>query len=159
MASISSMKMMQGACFFAAVNRSRTRRAPTPTNTCIKHNMRIVTCMQQALWDLADLEWHLCISSLHTVTSCTQHTLHAKQNVSKAFNFNMIATHMHSSHLVCCSLTLNFIKKLYINDAEPPSCCRAHCSTHACATAHLLKLRPRCIEERYSSFTCSSGAM
>mmetsp|Transcript_14486 Transcript_14486/g.36027 ORF Transcript_14486/g.36027 Transcript_14486/m.36027 type:complete len:228 (+) Transcript_14486:1083-1766(+) len=33
MASISSMKMMQGACFLAAVNRSRTRRAPTPTNT------------------------------------------------------------------------------------------------------------------------------
>mmetsp|Transcript_20141 Transcript_20141/g.34678 ORF Transcript_20141/g.34678 Transcript_20141/m.34678 type:complete len:286 (-) Transcript_20141:69-926(-) len=33
MASISSMKMMHGACFLAAVKRSRTRRAPTPTNT------------------------------------------------------------------------------------------------------------------------------
>ena len=33
MASISSMNMMQGECFFAAVKRSRMRRAPTPTNT------------------------------------------------------------------------------------------------------------------------------
>mmetsp|Transcript_17500 Transcript_17500/g.45505 ORF Transcript_17500/g.45505 Transcript_17500/m.45505 type:complete len:262 (-) Transcript_17500:823-1608(-) len=32
MASISSMKMMQGDCFLAAAKRSRTRRAPTPTN-------------------------------------------------------------------------------------------------------------------------------
>mmetsp|Transcript_19086 Transcript_19086/g.45859 ORF Transcript_19086/g.45859 Transcript_19086/m.45859 type:complete len:300 (+) Transcript_19086:1036-1935(+) len=31
MASISSMKTMHGVCFFAALNRSRTRRAPTPT--------------------------------------------------------------------------------------------------------------------------------
>lgn len=32
MASISSMKMMQGAFFLAAANRERTRREPTPTN-------------------------------------------------------------------------------------------------------------------------------
>jgi hypothetical protein len=32
MASISSMNTMQGAAFLAAANRSRTRRAPTPTN-------------------------------------------------------------------------------------------------------------------------------
>mmetsp|Transcript_24420 Transcript_24420/g.39284 ORF Transcript_24420/g.39284 Transcript_24420/m.39284 type:complete len:332 (-) Transcript_24420:363-1358(-) len=32
MASSSSMKMMEGACFFACENKSRTRAAPTPTN-------------------------------------------------------------------------------------------------------------------------------
>jgi hypothetical protein len=32
MASISSMKMMQGAFFLAAAKRERTRRDPTPTN-------------------------------------------------------------------------------------------------------------------------------
>src|SRR5712692_8202803 len=35
-ASISSMKMMQGACFFPCSNRSRTRLAPTPTNISTK---------------------------------------------------------------------------------------------------------------------------
>jgi hypothetical protein len=33
MASISSMKMMHGARFFAAPKNSRTRFAPTPTKT------------------------------------------------------------------------------------------------------------------------------
>ena len=36
MASISSMKMMQGAFSFACLNRSRTRAAPTPTNISTK---------------------------------------------------------------------------------------------------------------------------
>ena len=36
MASISSMKMMQGATFAASLNRSRTRLAPTPTNISTK---------------------------------------------------------------------------------------------------------------------------
>ena len=35
-ASISSMKMMQGACFLPCSNRSRTREAPTPTNISTK---------------------------------------------------------------------------------------------------------------------------
>src|SRR5207245_1151578 len=35
-ASISSMKMMQGACAFPCSNRSRTRDAPTPTNISTK---------------------------------------------------------------------------------------------------------------------------
>src|SRR5438876_689363 len=35
-ASISSMKMMQGACAFPCSNRSRTREAPTPTNISTK---------------------------------------------------------------------------------------------------------------------------
>ena len=35
-ASISSIKMMQGAFFFASANRSRTREAPTPTNISTK---------------------------------------------------------------------------------------------------------------------------
>ena len=35
-ASISSMKMMQGACFLACSNISRTREAPTPTNISTK---------------------------------------------------------------------------------------------------------------------------
>ena len=35
-ASISSMKMMQGACFLACSNMSRTRLAPTPTNISTK---------------------------------------------------------------------------------------------------------------------------
>ncbi len=35
-ASISSMKMMQGACFFPWSKRSRTREAPTPTNISTK---------------------------------------------------------------------------------------------------------------------------
>ena len=36
MASISSMKMMQGATFEASAKRSRTRLAPTPTNISTK---------------------------------------------------------------------------------------------------------------------------
>ena len=36
MASISSMKMMQGAFFLACSNMSRTRAAPTPTNISTK---------------------------------------------------------------------------------------------------------------------------
>ena len=35
-ASISSTKMMHGACFFACSNMSRTREAPTPTNISTK---------------------------------------------------------------------------------------------------------------------------
>ena len=35
-ASISSMKMIQGACFLPCSNRSRTRKAPTPTNISTK---------------------------------------------------------------------------------------------------------------------------
>ena len=35
-ASISSMKMMQGAFSFACLNKSRTRAAPTPTNISTK---------------------------------------------------------------------------------------------------------------------------
>ena len=35
-ASISSMKMMHGACFFPSSNKSRTRAAPTPTNISTK---------------------------------------------------------------------------------------------------------------------------
>src|SRR5215475_3010224 len=35
-ASISSMKIMQGACFFPWTNKSRTREAPTPTNISTK---------------------------------------------------------------------------------------------------------------------------
>ena len=30
------MKMMQGACFCASLNKSRTREAPTPTNISTK---------------------------------------------------------------------------------------------------------------------------
>jgi hypothetical protein len=36
MASISSMKMMEGARLRASANRSRTRDAPTPTNSSTK---------------------------------------------------------------------------------------------------------------------------
>ena len=36
MASISSMKMIQGAFSFACLKRSRTREAPTPTNISTK---------------------------------------------------------------------------------------------------------------------------
>ena len=41
-ASISSMKMMQGACFLACSNMSRTREAPTPTNISTKSEPEIV---------------------------------------------------------------------------------------------------------------------
>ncbi len=41
-ASISSMKMMHGACFFACSNMSRTREAPTPTNISTKSEPEIV---------------------------------------------------------------------------------------------------------------------
>ena len=41
-ASISSMKTMQGACFFACSNMSRTREAPTPTNISTKSEPEIV---------------------------------------------------------------------------------------------------------------------
>src|SRR5215207_4247235 len=41
-ASISSMKMMQGAFFFAWSNMSRTREAPTPTNISTKSEPEIV---------------------------------------------------------------------------------------------------------------------
>ncbi len=41
-ASISSMKMMQGAFFFACSNISRTREAPTPTNISTKSDPEIV---------------------------------------------------------------------------------------------------------------------
>src|SRR6187431_1943510 len=40
-ASISSMKMMQGAFFFACSKRSRTRLAPTPTNISTKSEPEI----------------------------------------------------------------------------------------------------------------------
>src|SRR5204863_376909 len=40
--SISSMKTMQGACFFACSNMSRTRLAPTPTNISTKTEPEIV---------------------------------------------------------------------------------------------------------------------
>ncbi|OPZ04250.1 MAG: hypothetical protein BWZ09_01928 [Alphaproteobacteria bacterium ADurb.BinA305] len=40
-ASISSMKMMQGACFLACSNMSRTRAAPTPTNISTKSEPEI----------------------------------------------------------------------------------------------------------------------
>ena len=36
------MKMMQGACFFACSNMSRTREAPTPTNISTKSEPEIV---------------------------------------------------------------------------------------------------------------------
>ncbi len=36
MASISSIKIMHGACFWASLNKSRTRDAPTPTNISTK---------------------------------------------------------------------------------------------------------------------------
>ncbi len=39
-ASISSMKMMHGACFLAWSNMSRTREAPTPTNISTKSNRK-----------------------------------------------------------------------------------------------------------------------
>ncbi len=41
-ASISSMKMMQGACFLAFSNISRTRAAPTPTNISTKSEPEIL---------------------------------------------------------------------------------------------------------------------
>ncbi len=41
-ASISSMKMMQGAFFFACSNMSRTRLAPTPTNISTKSEPEMV---------------------------------------------------------------------------------------------------------------------
>src|SRR6204780_4118470 len=41
-ASISSMKMMQGACFLACSNMSRTREAPTPTNISTKSEPEMV---------------------------------------------------------------------------------------------------------------------
>src|ERR1700735_3503740 len=41
-ASISSMKMMHGACFLACSNMSRTREAPTPTNISTKSEPEIV---------------------------------------------------------------------------------------------------------------------
>ena len=40
-ASISSMKMMQGACFLPCSKRSRTREAPTPTNISTKSEPEI----------------------------------------------------------------------------------------------------------------------
>ena len=36
------MKMMQGACFFACSNMSRTREAPTPTNISTKSEPEMV---------------------------------------------------------------------------------------------------------------------
>ena len=41
-ASISSMKMMHGACFLACSNMSRTRDAPTPTNISTKSDPEMV---------------------------------------------------------------------------------------------------------------------
>ena len=41
-ASISSIKIMQGACFLACSNMSRTREAPTPTNISTKSEPEIV---------------------------------------------------------------------------------------------------------------------
>ena len=41
-ASISSIKIMQGACFFACSNISRTREAPTPTNISTKSDPEMV---------------------------------------------------------------------------------------------------------------------
>ncbi len=41
-ASISSMKMMHGACFLACSNMSRTREAPTPTNISTKSDPEMV---------------------------------------------------------------------------------------------------------------------
>ncbi|MOA14711.1 hypothetical protein D3C78_1348300 [compost metagenome] len=41
-ASISSMKMMHGACFLACSNMSRTREAPTPTNISTKSEPEMV---------------------------------------------------------------------------------------------------------------------
>ncbi|MNP06668.1 hypothetical protein D3C76_986630 [compost metagenome] len=41
-ASISSMKMMHGACFLACSNMSRTRLAPTPTNISTKSEPEMV---------------------------------------------------------------------------------------------------------------------
>ena len=41
-ASISSIKMIQGACFLACSNMSRTRDAPTPTNISTKSDPEIV---------------------------------------------------------------------------------------------------------------------
>ena len=41
-ASISSMKMMHGACFFPCTNISRTRLAPTPTNISTKSDPLIL---------------------------------------------------------------------------------------------------------------------
>ena len=40
-ASISSIKIIQGACFFPSSNRSRTREAPTPTNISTKSEPEI----------------------------------------------------------------------------------------------------------------------
>ncbi len=40
-ASISSIKMIHGAFFFASLNRSRTRDAPTPTNISTNPNLKV----------------------------------------------------------------------------------------------------------------------
>ena len=42
MASISSMKMMQGALARASLNKSRTRDGPTPTNISTKSDPEVI---------------------------------------------------------------------------------------------------------------------